>query len=301
MVERGQLGDFIRVNEGLHEKTIAETASQVIREKRRIVLVAGPSSSGKTTFTKRLSVQLRAAEKETEMISLDDYYIENEKLKPLPDGSYDFESIYALDLDLLHEHFKKLLRGETVQLPKFDFKTKKRLPGRRLTLGRDKILLIEGIHGLNDMLTENVDPEDKFKIYISALTQLNLDNHNRISTTGARQIRRMVRDYKHRNTSADQTFAMWKNVRAGEEKWIFPFQESCDVMFNSTLVYELLFLKKLAIPLLETVGQDSESFTQANYLKKVLKYFVDPAPGAEIDIPRNSILREFIGGSCFED
>lgn len=300
LVDSGQLRDFIRVNEALHERTISEIASRIAREKRRIVLVAGPSSSGKTTFTQRLSVQLRAAERKTAIISLDNYYRERSTLKPRPDGTYDLEDINALDVPLFNQHLCELLEGKEVQTPRFDFKLKKSVPGKVMKLLPDEILMIEGIHGLNDAMSEMVDPDDKFKVYISALTQLNLDSHDRISTSNARLIRRLVRDHLHRGMSAERTLGMWSSVREGEDRWIFPYQEQCDVMFNSTLVYELLFLKKRAIPLLKEVSQDSPNFIEANYLAKLLKYFVDPNPEDEVEIPRTSILREFIGGGSFE-
>lgn len=300
LVENGQLRDFIRVNEALHERTISEIASQIVREKKRIVLVAGPSSSGKTTFTQRLSVQLRAAERKTAVISLDNYYRDRSTLKPRPDGTYDLEDINALDVPLFNEHMCELLAGREVQIPRFDFKQKKRVPGKVLKLQPGQILLIEGIHGLNEAMSHMVDRDEKFKIYISALTQLNLDSHDRISTSSVRLIRRLVRDHLHRGMKAERTLDMWNSVREGEERWIFPYQEQCDVMFNSTLVYELLFLKKYAIPLLKQIPQDNPNFIEANYLAKMLKYFVDPDPEDELEIPRTSILREFIGGSSFE-
>jgi len=300
LVENGQLRDFIRVNEALHERTISEIASQIVREKKRIVLVAGPSSSGKTTFTQRLSVQLRAAERKTAVITLDNYYRDRSTLKPRPDGTYDLEDINALDVPLFNEHMCELLAGREVQIPRFDFKQKKRVPGKVLKLQPGQILLIEGIHGLNEAMSHMVDRDEKFKIYISALTQLNLDSHDRISTSSVRLIRRLVRDHLHRGMTAERTLDMWNSVREGEERWIFPYQEQCDVMFNSTLVYELLFLKKYAIPLLKQIPQDNPNFIEANYLAKMLKYFVDPDPEDELEIPRTSILREFIGGSSFE-
>ncbi len=300
LVESGNLPDFIRVNEALHERTIAEIATRVVREKRRIVLVAGPSSSGKTTFTQRLSVQLRAAERKTAIISLDNYYRDRSTLTPRPDGTIDLEDINAIDAPLFNKHLCEMLNGKEVQIPRFDFKSKKILNGKLIKLLPDQILLVEGIHGLNDAICESVDPEDKFKIYISALTQLNLDSHDRISTSSVRLIRRLVRDCLHRGMPAERTLSMWNSVREGEERWIFPYQEQCDIMFNSTLVYELLFLKKRAVPLLKEVPKDSPNFIEANYLAKLLKYFVDPNPEDETEIPRTSILREFIGGGSFE-
>ena len=300
MTERGELPEFIRVNEALHEKEIASIAGQIVRQQRRVVLVAGPSSSGKTTFAQRLCVQLRAAEKRPILISLDNYYRDRDSIERQSDGSIDLENINTLNLPLLNEQLALLLAGKEVLVPRFDFKQGKSVPGRTLRLGPNDILMMEGIHGLNDAVSEAVAADDKFKVFISALTQLNLDLHNRIPASDVRLLRRMVRDHTHRGASVERTFSMWESVRAGEMRWIVPYQESCDAMFNSTLVYELLFLKQLAYPLLRAVPENDPCYVEANLLVKFLKYFVDPGEEAKIEIPRTSILREFIGGGCFE-
>ena len=300
LIKDGGIEEFILVNEARHDKEIAEYAHYICEQKTRLVTVAGPSSSGKTTFTQKLRLQLRANGKKPVMISLDNYYADRNTIPLQEDGSIDLEHINTLQLDLFNEHLERLLAGEKVQIPRFDFPTGRciRESGRWLEIGEDGILLIEGIHGLNDELTASVIRKDKFKIYISALTQLNLDRHNRIPTTDVRLIRRMVRDSQHRNADAETTLAMWSSVRAGEDRWIFPYQERCDVMFNSTLVYELAFLKRYAYPLLQAVAQDSPYFSEANRLLKFLNYFSDPGP--EDGIPNTSLLREFIGGGVFE-
>lgn len=299
IVARGELPDLIRVNEALHVRCIVEMAEEIKKEQKRVVLIAGPSSSGKTTFMKRLALQLRAGEQKTETISLDNYYLDRDLLAPGPDGKQDFEAIDALDVPRFNSDLSALLRGEEVQLPRFDFLQGKSVPGRTVRLDRDSILLVEGIHGLNDSLTQSIAQDDKYRIYISALTQLNLDRHNRIPTSCARLLRRMVRDYTHRGASAQHTLDMWPSVRNGESRWIFPNQERADYMFNSTLIYELLFIKRLAYPLLTAIGEDDPAFPEANYLAKFLKYFVGPGADAECAIPADSLLREFIGGGCF--
>lgn len=299
MVMRGQLNDFIRINEALHEKVISDIADDICDSGRRVVLVAGPSSSGKTTFTQRLGIQILVNGKKPVRISLDNYYIDRDKILPGDDGKVDLEDINTLDIALFNEHLSKLIDGEEVEIPVFNFKTGKREEkGSPFKINANQLIMIEGIHGLNNKLTEVVPDDLKFKIYISALTQLNLDHHNRIPTTDVRLIRRMVRDNAHRGASFETTIRMWPSVRAGESKWIFPFQEQCDVMFNSTLVYELLYLKKLAYPLLEAVPMESEAYLEANRLVKFLNYFIEP--GSDAEIPRTSILREFIGNGCFE-
>lgn len=300
MVERKELEHFILVNEALHERTIADFCEDICTGRKKFVFVAGPSSSGKTTFSQRLCIQLQAAGKNPSLISMDNYYIDRDKVPLQPDGSVDLEHINTLDLDLFNQHLQALLQGERVEIPRFDFPNGRciRETGRFLQLGEEDVLLVEGIHGLNPQVSQSIRPEEKFRIYISALTQLNLDHHNRIPTTDVRLMRRLVRDYTHRGASAEHTLSMWESVRAGENRWIFPYQEQCDVMFNSTLVYELLYLKRYAYPLLKSVPEDSEYFAEANRLVKFLNYFIDP--GSEEMIPRTSILREFIGGGCFE-
>lgn len=298
-ISTGEMGEIIRISEALHEKKMACIADMIAERKDnvKLVLIAGPSSSGKTTFSKRLSIQLRVNGLKPYAISLDDYFINREETPKDEMGEYDFESIYALDLNLLNEHLNKLLAGEEIELPTFNFLTGKReYSGKKLMLTSDMILVVEGIHGLNETLTRDVKPENKFKIYVSALTQLNIDNHNRIPTTDVRILRRIVRDYRTRGKDAETTLLGWLSVRRGEDKNIFPFQEEGDVMFNSTLVYELGALKKYAEPLLQQINTSSRAYSEADRLLKFLRYFL---PVEQDDIPNNSIIREFIGGSCF--
>lgn len=300
MAESGSLDEFVLINEARHDQEIVRFAQEIRALGKRVVLVAGPSSSGKTTFTQKLRLQLRVSGKKPIMISLDNYYIDRDAIPRKEDGTLDLEDINTLNLPLFNEQMKNLLAGHEVELPRFNFQTGKSESdtGRFLRLGENDVLLIEGIHGLNDMLTESIPRNEKFKIYISALTQLNLDNHNRISTTDVRLIRRLVRDYQFRGAAAELTFEMWPSVGAGENKWIFPFQERCDVMFNSTLVYELLFLAKYAKPLLEAIPCDSPYHLEANRINKFLNYFT--VRNDESIIPNTSLLREFIGGGVFE-
>jgi uridine kinase len=297
-VHSGEIRNIIHVAEALQEKKIAYIADMINdRRDTKLVLVAGPSSSGKTTFAKRLAIQLRVNGFLPIPISLDDYFIDREHTPKDENGEYDFESIYALDLDLFNKHLKELLKDNEVMLPTFNFKTGKReWKEEKFKLPYNGILIIEGIHGLNEMLTASIPKENKFKIYISALTQLNLDNHNRIATTDIRIIRRMVRDYLSRGYGAEQTLKMWPSVRRGEEKNIFVFQEEADVMFNSALVYELCVLKKYALEELKKIDVKSPIYYEALRLKSFLNFF------EEVNmkhVPENSILREFIGGSVF--
>ncbi|WP_163192004.1 nucleoside kinase [Clostridium thermarum] len=297
-VESGEIIDIIRVAEALHEKKIANIADMINdRKEVKVVLIAGPSSSGKTTFSKRLGIQLRVNGHIPIPISLDDYFVDREHTPLDEDGKPDFESLYALDLDLFNKHLVYLLEGKEIEIPTFNFKTGKReWNGQKLSLPKNGVLVIEGIHGLNDLLTSTVPAENKFKIYISALTQLNLDDHNRIATTDVRIIRRIVRDFLSRGYGGEQTLMMWPSIRRGEEKNIFVFQEESDVMFNSTLVYELCVLKKFAMEELSKIKNDSPVYYEACKLKSFLSFF------KEVDtslVPENSILREFIGGSCF--
>lgn len=290
--------DIIRVSEALHEKKIAQIADMISERKEvKIVLVSGPSSSGKTTFSKRLSIQLRVNGFMPIAISLDDYFI-NRIHTPLDeDGKPDFESINALDLDLFNKNLYNILEGDEVEIPSYNFKKGEReWLGNKIKLPSNGILVIEGIHGLNPKLTEKIHSKNKFKIYISALTQLNLDNHNRIPTTDVRKIRRIVRDSLSRGYGAEQTLEMWSSIKRGEEKNIFVYQEEADVMFNSTLVYELAALKKYAIEELEKVDKNSLVYYEAKRIINTLKFFVEVKPER---VPENSILREFIGGSCF--
>ncbi len=293
---RGQ--EIMLLQEALMEQKIGNLAAQIASDdKKKFVMIAGPSSSGKTSFANRLSIQLIAKGRKPHPLSLDDYYVDREFCPKNPDGSFDFECLESIDIKLFNEDMNRLLKGEAVDMPSFNFKTGKReYRGRKLTLGAYDILVIEGIHGLNDRLSQLIPPEHKFKIYISALTQLNIDEHNPLSTTDERLIRRIVRDARTRGTNAMETIAMWPSVRKGERENIFPFQEQADVMFNSALVYELAVLKVYAEPLLFGIERDCPEYLEAKRLLKLLDYFLPmPADG----IPNNSLLREFVGGSCF--
>ena len=298
MVVNRRLREFIRVNEALQERKIQQIADQFIASGALILLIAGPSSSGKTTFAHRLSIALRVHGLRPVKVSLDDYYLDRDTLPREPDGSLDLERIDALDLDLLGDHLPRLVRGETVRTPEFDFKTgKRRAESYPFAVEQGQPIIIEGIHGLNDRLTATIPAHLKFKVYISPLTMLNLDDHNRIRTTDARLLRRIVRDNLFRGTKPEDTMAMWASVRRGEEKYIFPFQENADVMFNSALTYELAIMKKYAYPRLLTITEDSPCYTMARRLVKFLNYI--QTADVEDEIPVNSILREFIGGCCF--
>ena len=293
---RGQ--EIMLLQEALMEQKIGNLAAQIASDdKKKFIMIAGPSSSGKTSFANRLSIQLIAKGRKPHPLSLDDYYVDREFCPKHPDGSFDFECLESIDVKLFNEDMNRLLKGEAVDMPSFNFKTGKReYRGRKLTLGADDILVIEGIHGLNERLSQLIPPEHKFKIYISALTQLNIDEHNPLSTTDERLIRRIVRDARTRGTNAMETIAMWPSVRKGERENIFPFQEQADVMFNSALVYELAVLKVYAEPLLFGIERDCPEYLEAKRLLKLLDYFLPmPADG----IPNNSLLREFVGGSCF--
>ena len=293
---RGQ--EIMLLQEALMEQKIGNLAAQIASDdKKKFVMIAGPSSSGKTSFANRLSIQLIAKGRKPHPLSLDDYYVDREFCPKNPDGSFDFECLESIDVKLFNEDMNRLLKGEAVDMPSFNFKTGKReYRGRKLVLGPDDILVIEGIHGLNDRLSQLIPPEHKFKIYISALTQLNIDEHNPLSTTDERLIRRIVRDARTRGTNAMETIAMWPSVRKGERENIFPFQEQADVMFNSALVYELAVLKVYAEPLLFGIERECPEYLEAKRLLKLLDYFLPmPADG----IPNNSLLREFVGGSCF--
>lgn len=291
--------DIVLIQEALQEKKIAEVAEEILKKDNvKFVMIAGPSSSGKTTFSHRLSIQLRAVGLHPHPIAVDDYFVDREKTPLDADGNYDFESLGAIDVEQFNADMTALLNGEEVELPTFNFKTGKReYKGNKKKLGKDDILVIEGIHGLNDLLSHSLPRKNKFKIYISALTQLNIDEHNRIPTTDGRLIRRIVRDARTRGASAEKTILMWPSVRRGEEDNIFPYQEECDVMFNSALLYELAVLKQYAEPLLFSVPAESPAYNEAKRLLKFLDYFL----GAGSDhIPNNSVLREFVGGSCFK-
>ena len=298
MITGHQLRQFIRVNEALQERKIQQIADQFIASGARVMLIAGPSSSGKTTFAHRLAIALRVHGLRPLKLSLDDYYLDRDSLPKEPDGSIDLERIDALDTALLCDHLPRLLNGEAVQAPEFDFKSGKRTNRTHaVRLESGQPIIIEGIHGLNDRLTESVPRSMKFKIYISALTMLNLDDHNRIRTTDARLLRRIVRDNLFRGTLPEETMSMWASVRRGEENYIFPIQEEADAMFNSSLAYELPIMKKYAYPLLVAIQPESPYYTLARRLVKFLNYI--QTADVEDEIPVNSILREFIGGCCF--
>lgn len=297
-ITNGDIQDMILVQEAMQEKKIAEIAEMIANKSDiKFVLIAGPSSSGKTTFSRRLSIQLRANGLVPHPIAVDNYFVEREKTPKDKDGNYNFECLEAIDVELFNQDMLDLLSGKEVALPTFNFKTGKReYSGETKKLGEQDVLVIEGIHCLNDAMTYKLSKENKFKIYISALTQLNIDEHNRIPTTDGRLIRRMVRDARTRGASAKQTIAMWPSVRKGEEENIFPYQEDADVMFNSALIYELAVLKLYAEPILFGIEKDCEEYVEAKRLLKFLDYFI--GVGSE-NIPANSLLREFVGGGCF--
>ena len=301
VIEDKKYNELIRIAEALHEKKIAEIADRIKGEmpRNKIILIAGPTSSGKTTFTHRLSTQLKINGLRPVQISVDDYFVDRENTPLDKNGDPDFESIKAINLDLFNEHLLKLIQGEEVELPSFNFeKGVRERSGKFLKLDEDQPILIEGIHGLNDKMTEVIPQDLKFKIYISALTQLNIDCHNRIPTTDTRLIRRIVRDNQYRNLSAADTLNLWKSVRKGEEKNIFPYQENADVMFNSALIYELSVLKNYVEPLLKQIDKTNKNYYQAQRLLEILSNF-KAIPDKEV--PFTSILREFTGMSVFRE
>ena len=298
-VKNGLSTDLINVSEALQEKKISQIADKIAGQKEiKVVLIAGPSSSGKTTFCKRLSVQLLASGVKPVQISLDDYFVNREETPKDENGELDYESIYALNIPLINEQFNALFRGEEVELPKYNFQTgMSEKSGEKLHLGENNILLVEGIHALNPALTEQIADDKKFKIYASALTTILLDDHNYIPTTDNRLLRRIVRDYKYRGCSAQETIHRWPSVRAGENKWIFPYQEQADVMFNTAMLFELAVIKPQAEEVLEQVPEKCEEYAEAYRLRKFLKYF---APLPFRNLPPTSLLREFLGGSSFK-
>ena len=298
-VKNGLATDLINVSEALQEKKISQIADTIAERKEiKVVLIAGPSSSGKTTFCKRLSVQLLASGVKPVQISLDDYFVNRTETPKDENGELDYESIYALNISLINEQFNTLFRGEEVELPKYNFQTgMSEKSGKKLHLGENNILLVEGIHALNPALTEQIADDKKFKIYASALTTILLDDHNYIPTTDNRLLRRIVRDYKYRGCSAQETIHRWPSVRAGENKWIFPYQEQADVMFNTALLFELAVIKPQAEEVLEQVPENCEEYAEAYRLRKFLKYF---APLPFRNLPPTSLLREFLGGSSFK-
>ncbi|MBR2177668.1 MAG: nucleoside kinase, partial [Paludibacteraceae bacterium] len=267
-------------------------------EQKKFVMISGPSSSGKTTFSKRLSVQLLASGIKPITISLDNYFVERDRTPRDENGDYDFELLYALDIDLFNQQLQELLEGKEVSLPTYNFETGKRVfKGNKVKLKDNNIVMMEGIHALNPALTPSLNEDEKFKIYVSALTTISLTNHNWISTIDNRLIRRMVRDYKYRANSVQDTIARWRSVRRGEDKWIFPFQENADVMFNSALIFELAVLKTYIMPLLQEVPKDSPEYTEANRIMRLLTCI---KPMSNRDLPSTSLLREFLGGSSFK-
>ena len=294
----GNLAELILVQEALQERRIGEIASDIAeRGNVKFVMIAGPSSSGKTTFSHRLSIQLKTHGLTPHPIAVDDYFVDRTKTPLDEDGNYNFECLEAIDVEKFNHDMCALLAGERLEMPRFNFKTGLReYKGDFLQLGAEDILVIEGIHGLNDRLSHSLPLESRYKIYISALTSLNVDAHNRIATTDGRLIRRMVRDARTRGASATHTLQMWNSVRRGEEENIFPFQESADAMFNSALIYELSVLKQFAEPLLYSVDRNAPEYFEAKRLLKFLEYFLGVSSE---NIPQNSILREFVGGSCF--
>lgn len=298
MISAGRMNQLILVQEALMESKIVEIAEDIIKNKKKFVMIAGPSSSGKTTFSHRLAIQLAAHGMKPHTIGLDDYFVNRENTPLDADGKKDYECLEALDIEIFNKHMNELMNGNRVELPKYNFITGEReYKGDFLEMGKDDVLVIEGIHGLNDKLSYSLPRESKYKIYISALTTLNIDEHNRIPTTDGRLIRRLVRDYRTRGASASRTLGMWASVRRGEEKNIFPFQEGADAMFNSALIYELSVLKQFAEPLLFSITPDDPGYHEALRLLKFLQYFLGISTEG---LPKNSLVREFVGGSCFE-
>ena len=297
-IDVGHTTDIINISEALQEKKLAKIAEEIASRKGvKLVLLAGPSSSGKTTSCKRLSIQLAVNGLKPLQISLDDYFVDRDKTPKDENGEFDFESIYALNLDLLNEQFNALFRGEEVELPKYDFPSGKSVKsGKKLKLEPNNVLVVEGIHALNPELTAHVPEEQIFRVYASALTTILLDNHNYIPTTDNRLLRRIIRDYKYRGVSAQETIRRWPSVRAGENRWIFPFQENADAMLNTAMLYELSVLKMQAEPLLQQVPENCEEFAEAYRLLKFLKYFKGIPYN---NLPPTSLLREFLGGSSF--
>lgn len=299
MIMAGQVSDLVRIGEALHEKKIARIADMIAnsRSRKRIVLISGPSSSGKTTFAQRLSTQLRVNGLKPVTISLDNYFVDRDETPKDENGEFDFEALEAIDVKLFNRQLKELINGFEVEMPVFNFPNGTREPvGKKMKINDDNIMVIEGIHGLNEKLTSSIPKKSKFKIYVSALTSMNIDDHNRIPTTDTRIIRRIVRDNLYRGSSAVNTIKRWPSVRRGEERNIFPYQEDADVMFNSSLMYELSVLKAYAEPLLAEIDNSHAEYSEAKRLLEFLSYFL---PIECSEIPMNSIIREFIGGSCF--
>lgn len=299
LVSNGKIRELIRVNEALHEKRYSQVADMVCQRGNRAVMLAGPSSSGKTTSANRLATQLRVHGKKPILMSLDDYYYDRDKIAPGPDGKIDLEHINTIDTELFGQHLVRLLQGETVEIPTFNFKTGKReWNGHKISLHKDSVIIVEGLHALNPMLLpEGFDFNNIFRLYVSPLLPLNLDDHNRTPTSYLRLLRRIVRDYETRGTSVQKTIAMWDSVRRGEKRWIFPYQENADVIFNSSTLYELAVLKKHIFPLLTAVEPEDESYDEVRAIVKILNFVLE----ADVDdeIPPTSLVREFIGGNTF--
>ena len=300
IISQGKYNELIRLSETYYNNQLSNIAEKIYNNKNnvRLVLIAGPSSSGKTTTSKKLEVYLQSKGIKTHQISIDDYFYNRDKTPRLPNGELDTESLNAVDVTLFNKHLTKLLEGETVELPEYNFLLGKReYNGKKLKIGKDDMIIIEGLHGLNDDLTLSIERKNKYKIYISALTQLNVDNHNRIHTSDTRKLRRIIRDNKYRSYNSSTTLKMWKTLREGEEKFIFPYQDDADVIVNSALVYEMGILKTYAEPLLFSVEETDENYPEALRLINLLRNIL-PIPSD--DVPKDSVLREFIGGSCFK-
>lgn len=297
-ITHGNINHLILLQEGLQEKLLADIADEIVNKNKRIILIAGPSSSGKTTFSHRLSIQLQIAGLTPHPVSMDDYFLDRELSPRDENGNYNFETIASLDVDLLTKHINQLLDGEEIDVPSYNFITGKReYHGHKLKIGEKDVLVMEGIHGLNGTLTNEIPEDAKYRIYVSALNQINLDEHNRIPSSDGRLLRRIVRDAMTRGNDARETISRWDSVRKGEEDNIFPYQEEADVMFNSAQIYEIAVLKQYAEPLLFAVPRDCPEYQEAKRLLKFLEYFLNIPSEA---IPKTSLLREFIGGSCFE-
>lgn len=297
-ITHGNINHLILLQEGLQEKLLADIADEIVSKNKRIILIAGPSSSGKTTFSHRLSIQLQIAGLTPHPVSMDDYFLDRELSPRDEKGNYNFETIASLDVDLLTKHINQLLDGEEIDVPSYNFITGKReYHGHKLKIGEKDVLVMEGIHGLNGTLTNEIPEDAKYRIYVSALNQINLDEHNRIPSSDGRLLRRIVRDAMTRGNDARETISRWDSVRKGEEDNIFPYQEEADVMFNSAQIYEIAVLKQYAEPLLFAVPRDCPEYQEAKRLLKFLEYFLNIPSEA---IPKTSLLREFIGGSCFE-
>lgn len=303
MIEQGRIGEIIKVSEALHEKKIGQIADNIYKdhERIRLVLISGPSSSGKTSFCKRLSVQLRVLGLNTFQVSMDDFFVDREETPRDENGDFDFECLEAIDVKLFNKVMLDLMAGKKVSLPRFDFASgTKSFKQEKVQVDQDTVFIVEGIHGLNPGLTKMISNDLKYKIYVSALTQISIDSHNRIPTTDNRLIRRMVRDYKYRGYSGLDTINRWPSVRRGEEKNIFPYQEMADAMFNSAMLYEIAYLKKHALPVLTGVPENKEAYSEARRLIKFLSYFSSIPSEHDFEIPPTSIIREFIGGSSFD-